>query len=62
YVKEADELYGKAKELVTDTLEARLAGRYDDMALRSAIKDALSRFLYERTKRSPMIVSIINYI
>ncbi|MBQ9879417.1 MAG: ribonuclease J [Clostridia bacterium] len=62
YVKEADELYGKAKELVTDTLEARLSGRYDDMALRSAIKDALSRFLYERTKRSPMIVSIINYI
>jgi ribonuclease J len=60
YVREAEDLMEEAKECVKTTLNNCSAGKIRDWStLKSNIKNDLNRFLYERTKRSPMILPII---
>lgn len=60
YVKEAEELIEEAKTIAFDTLEDRLMRAPNDiMAAKTKVRDAVSSFVYERTRRSPMIVPII---
>ncbi len=61
YVREAEELMEEAKQIVTDALldvlESR--GNVDRMQLKKCVKDDLTRFLYAKTKRKPMILPVI---
>ncbi len=60
YVKEAEELIEEAKHVALDTLEERLGRAPLDLtAAKNKTRDAVSSFVYERTRRSPMIVPII---
>ncbi len=60
YVKEAEELIEEAKQIAFDTLEERLGRAPSDLtAAKNKTRDAVSSFVYERTRRSPMIVPII---
>lgn len=60
YVKEAEELIEEAKQIAYDTLEDRLARSPSDLtAAKNKTRDAVSSFVFERTRRSPMIVPII---
>lgn len=60
YVKEAEELIEEAKQIAYDTLEDRLSRSPSDLtAAKNKTRDAVSSFVYERTRRSPMIVPII---
>ena len=60
YVKESDELIEEMRWLVVDTIERfnRKRGK-DCAALKTAIKNDLSNFLYKATKRNPMIITVI---
>lgn len=60
YVKESEELMSEIKERV-DTCVDMLYNRgvYDWVAIKTKIRDDLSGFLFEKTKRSPMILPII---
>ena len=60
YVKEAEELIEEAKHVAYDALEERLRKNPSDiMAAKTKVRDVISSFVFERTKRSPMIVPII---
>lgn len=60
YVRESEPLIEEAKKLVTSVLETCAANKVHDWGtLKTRIKDELSRMLYDRTKRSPMILPII---
>lgn len=60
YVRESETLIDDAKDLVYSVLEhCAENGIHDWGTLKTSIKDSLSRLLYDRTRRSPMILPII---
>ncbi len=60
YVRESEPLMDEAKKLVYNILESSAEGDIHDWGtLKTRIKEGLSRLLYERTRRSPMILPII---
>ena len=60
YVREAEDLMEEAKEKVTDALDrCEVNGVTEWSMIKSAIREALGRFLYEKTRRRPMILPII---
>jgi ribonuclease J len=60
YVRESEDLMEQARMIVRDALRACEEKHVTDWAtIKSNIKDALRVFLYEKTKRKPMILPII---
>lgn len=60
YVRESEQLMEDAKEKVKQALERCEAGGVTEWAtIKASIRDALSRYLYEKTRRRPMILPII---
>jgi ribonuclease J len=60
YVRESEDLMEEAKQLVSDALEECHEKHVTEWAsIKSSVKDVLRTFLYERTKRKPMILPII---
>lgn len=60
YVREADDLMNEARNRVTNALEQCLAeGTTDWTTLKQILRDVTGKFLYERTRRRPMILPII---
>lgn len=60
YVRESEDLMDKAKEIVKDALTKCEEKQITDWAtIKTYIKEALRGFLYEKTKRKPMILPII---
>ena len=60
YVKESEELMSEITELSCDILEkCYLSNIYDRNAIKGKLRDGVSRYLYEKTRRSPMILPII---
>ncbi|MGI6269734.1 MAG: ribonuclease J [Candidatus Howiella sp.] len=60
YVKESEELLDQAREVACDVLEnCYVTGVRDWGTIKTRVRDGISKFLYERTKRSPMILPII---
>ena len=59
-MREAEELMEEAKEKVRVTLEKCTERNITEWAaIKSNVRDVLGKFLYERTKRRPMILPII---
>ncbi len=60
YVKESEELMDSLKEVAEEALERCRRKRIRDWsAIKSAIKNDLSGYLYKTTKRNPMILPVI---
>ncbi|MCL2486308.1 MAG: ribonuclease J [Oscillospiraceae bacterium] len=60
YVRESEPLMAEARDLVRDIIDEAAGQRgYDRSAVKTRIRDDLSRMLYTRTRRSPMILPII---
>ena len=60
YVKESDELMDDLREVAMEAIERCQRKRVRDWsAIKSAIKNDLSGYLYKTTKRNPMILPII---
>ena len=60
YVKESEELMSEINELVCDILEKCYIHNIRDWnTTKTRIKDGVSKFLFAKTKRSPMILPII---
>jgi ribonuclease J len=59
HVRSSDKLIERAREVVSETLDQNgdnLSGYY---STKGRIKDALSRFFYEETRRRPMILPVV---
>ena len=61
YVREAEELMDEVRAIAAQAIEDCLAGRQsvDRMHLKNCVKDDLSKFLYAKTKRKPMVLPVI---
>ncbi|MBE6850220.1 MAG: ribonuclease J [Ruminococcus sp.] len=60
YVREAEELMVQAKQVMCHTLDACSVYELKEWtSLKTKLRDALSDFIYSKTKRSPMILPII---
>lgn len=60
YVKESEQLLDDAKEAACDVLEKCYVTNVRDWSVvKSRVRDGLSKYLYERTGRSPMILPVI---
>ena len=60
YVKENEELIAQARKVAEKALETCYYSNISDInAIKGKLRDAVSHFVYEQTKRSPMILPII---
>ena len=61
YVRENEELLEEAKQVVKKSLESALSSRdrSDRMRLKTRVRDDLSKFLFHKTGRKPMILPVI---
>ena len=60
YVRESEELMVEARQLLTDTLNNCSAAELREWnTLKGKLRDSLSDYIYQKTKRSPMILPII---
>lgn len=60
YVRESEELLEEANRVVSTTLQKLMTDNISDWSgLKTGVRDALSRFLYEQTRRRPMVLPII---
>ncbi len=61
YVRDNEPLMDEAKNLVQRTMEKCMRGRQsrDHMHLKNAVRDDLSKFLYAKTGRKPMVLPVI---
>ena len=61
YVKESGDLMKELQNVAMDAADS-IAGRKrsrDDGELRSAVKSAVSSYLFKNTKRSPMVIPVV---
>jgi len=60
YVRESEGLLDESSRIVTSTLNKLMSENVNEWAsLKTHVKEALGRFLYEQTRRRPMILPII---
>ena len=61
YVREAEELMEEVRQIAADAINRCLDRRdaVDRMQLKTAVKDDLSKYLYSKTKRNPMVLPVI---
>ncbi|ADG06280.1 ribonuclease J [Kyrpidia spormannii] len=60
YVRESEALLEEANRIVTVTLKKLVAENVSEWSsIKTGVRDALGRFLYEQTRRRPMILPII---
>ena len=60
YVRESEELLDKARDVAKKVLEECCSKRtLDWTTMKSRVRDELSHMIFQKTKRSPMILPII---
>ncbi|WP_353947730.1 ribonuclease J [Sporolactobacillus sp. Y61] len=60
YVRESEDLLDQANQIVDEVLSKALTQHVSEWSsLKSGIRDALSRYFFDKTKRRPMILPII---
>jgi ribonuclease J len=63
YMKDSEELIGKARGLVRQNFEKRNKASGEDWSkFKLRLRDDLSDLLYKKTKRNPMIIPVVNEI
>jgi len=59
YMREAEELIEQARGQIMDSLDSQNGNHADWSFVKNKIRDTLSTFLYEQTKRRPMIIPVV---
>ena len=63
YVRESEDLFEELRRVALDSLfDALENGRADRTFIKQHLKDSVSKFLYSKTKRKPMVLPIIMYL
>ena len=63
YVREAEQLIEGIKQVSTEAVESSLSRRNVDWSMmKNNIKSSVARYIYETTKRNPMILPIIEEV
>ena len=60
YVRESEELMDEARQVVEEAVQKCLSGRHVDWnKIKVSVRDAMSDFIWKKTKRKPMVIPII---
>ncbi len=61
YVRESEELMEEVRQIAADAIEQCLSrrGKVDRMELKNCVRDDISKFLYAKTKRKPMVLPVL---
>ena len=61
YVRESEELMEEIRQLANEAITEKLdrCDRVDRMEIKTYVKDVLSKYLYNKTKRKPMVLPVI---
>ena len=61
YVRESEELMDEIRQLATEAISNKLdrCDRVDRMEIKTYLKEVLSKHLYNKTKRKPMVLPVI---
>jgi ribonuclease J len=60
YVRESEKMIGEATEIVSEIVKKNGSRQpFDWSTLKQEMRDALNQYIYEKTKRRPMILPII---
>ena len=59
YVRESEEMMESARKIALNSLKNALERGGDWAQLKNALKDDLSKFFYQKTKRNPMVLPIV---
>ena len=60
YVRESEDLMEQMRTVAAQAMDKSLSGRDADFyAIKNRVKDDLSKFIYQKTKRRPMILPVI---
>jgi ribonuclease J len=63
YVREAEDMLSEAREIVRQTIETCMQNNVREWGnIKTQVRDALSSYFYNRTKRSPMILPVIQEV
>ncbi len=64
YVRESEELMDKAREVALDAMFEMINGRgkLDRVQLKNKVRDDVSKLLFSKTHRKPMVLPIIMYV
>jgi len=62
YQDEASDIIAEAKEAIYKNLSNQDLKSMDNNEVRNAIRKVSTNFMFKKTKRKPMIISIINYV
>ena len=63
YVRESEELMDEVRRIATEAIDLSLRrSGCDWFELKAAVKDDITKFLYGRTKRKPMVLPIVMYV
>ena len=64
YMRESEALIDEAREICENSLISCLSrrGNVDRITVKNRVRDELSRFIYSKTKRRPMILVILNIV
>ena len=63
YVREAEDMLSEARAIAKQTVQDCVGGRMRDWGnIKTQVRDALSSYFYGRTKRSPMILPVIQEV
>jgi ribonuclease J len=63
YVEEHKDLLKEALDIVYNTIgKSTSKGKYDEASLTRAIKSDMKTFIYNKTKRNPVIIPVILYV
>jgi ribonuclease J len=62
YMRESEDLLAEAKTICANIIRGHSDNYYDYNVIKNDIKSELEKFLYERTKRRPMILPVLMYV
>ena len=62
YLRDSEELMNLIRQYLRQKMTKGLNGRYDVEVLKKEIKDEVTHILYDQTRRTPIVIPVINEI
>jgi ribonuclease J len=62
YLRDSEELMGMIRQYLKQKAARAFSGRYDLDVIKKEIKDEVTHILYDQTRRTPIVIPVINEI
>jgi ribonuclease J len=62
YLRDSEELMGMIRAYLKQKASRAFAGKYDVEVVKKEIKDEITHILYDQTRRTPIVIPVVNEI